>query len=379
MKRLLIVLGLLSCSESSGTATPEDGAPVETAAVRLELVATGLDSPVFLTAPANDPRLFVVEQEGRIRLIRDGRLQGPPFLDITDRVGSGGERGLLSVAFHPDYATNGFLYVNYTDRSGDTRIERYHAAPSSDAADPASGKLLLTIDQPYSNHNGGLVMFGPDRMLYIGMGDGGSGGDPQGFGQNPTARLGKILRIDVDRGDPYAIPANNPYATTGGAREIWAIGVRNPWRFSFDGPTGLFIMADVGQNEWEEIHAAPASTPGINYGWNIMEGTHCFRSSGCSRTGLNVPIHEYNHSDGCSITGGYVYRGPAMPSLAGTYFYSDYCQGWLKSFRIADGRATGHQTWDVAKIGSVSSFGLDSAGELYMLSANGGIYRLAPS
>jgi glucose/arabinose dehydrogenase len=376
VKKAWILLGLLSCAD---TREVDTAAAPPVAGIRLESVATGLSSPLFLTAPAGDARSFVVEQVGRIRVIRNGQLVAAPFLDIHDRISAGGERGLLSVAFHPNYATNGYFYVNYTDRGGDTRIERYHAAPTADAAEPASAKLILTVKQPYSNHNGGLNMFGPDGMLYIGMGDGGSGGDPQGNGQNRNALLGKILRIDVDRGDPYSVPSSNPFANGGGAPEAWAVGMRNPWRFSFDPTAGLLIIADVGQGEWEEINAVPARTAGLNYGWNIMEGTHCYRSIACSKSGLTQPVHEYSHSDGCSITGGYVYRGRRIPQLAGTYFYADYCQGWIRSLKIVDGKATAHQKWDVPSVGSILSFGQDSAGELYVLSANGTVYRIAPA
>jgi glucose/arabinose dehydrogenase len=376
VKKAWILLGLLSCAD---TREVDTAAAPPVAGIRLESVATGLSSPLFLTAPAGDARSFVVEQVGRIRVIRNGQLVAAPFLDIHDRISAGGERGLLSVAFHPNYATNGYFYVNYTDRGGDTRIERYHAAPTADVAEPASAKLILTVKQPYSNHNGGLNMFGPDGMLYIGMGDGGSGGDPQGNGQNRNALLGKILRIDVDRGDPYSVPSSNPFANGGGAPEAWAVGMRNPWRFSFDPTAGLLIIADVGQGEWEEINAVPARTAGLNYGWNIMEGTHCYRSIACSKSGLTQPVHEYSHSDGCSITGGYVYRGRRIPQLAGTYFYADYCQGWIRSLKIVDGKATAHQKWDVPSVGSILSFGQDSAGELYVLSANGTVYRIAPA
>jgi glucose/arabinose dehydrogenase len=378
MKKLLLLAGLLSCSDAADTgaapAVTEDAA-----GIRLVEVASGLSSPVFLTAPSGDARNFIVEQTGRIRILKNGAVLTTPFLDIHDRVTAGGEQGLLSVAFHPDYATNGYFYVDYTDRNGDTRIERYHVGSNPDIADPASAKLLLQIDQPYANHNGGLVMFGPDRMLYIGMGDGGSGGDPQGNGQNRNALLGKILRIDVDRGDPYAIPSNNPYATAGGAKEVWATGMRNPWRFSFDATAGLLIIADVGQNAWEEIDAAPVASAGLNYGWNTMEGTHCYRTAVCSRGGLTLPILEYSHSDGCSITGGYVYRGRAMPSLAGTYFYADYCQGWIRSIRITNGQAANPTRWTIPSIGSITSFGLDSTGELYVLTSGGKVYRMAAS
>jgi glucose/arabinose dehydrogenase len=366
---LVLALALTACRDTP--TEPIDEAPLP-AALRLAEVGRGLEAPVYVTN-AGDDRLFVVEQVGRIRIVRNGVLEATPFLDLTGIVTAGGERGLLSVAFHPDYATNGFLYVNYTDSAGDTQITRYHA--TGDVAEPGSAKPILHIDQPFSNHNGGLLLFGPDGLLYVGMGDGGSGGDPQGHGQNPNTLLGAMLRLDVDHGDPYAIPAGNPFAAGGGAAEVWATGLRNPWRFSIDAPTNTLIIADVGQGEWEEITAVPLSSAGVNYGWNIMEGKHCFATTPCTSTGLTQPVHEYSHDDGCSVTGGYVYRGTVIPGLAGTYFYSDYCGGWLRSFRLVSGQATEHHEWDVADVGNITSFGVDSAGELYVTAA-GKVYRI---
>jgi glucose/arabinose dehydrogenase len=351
----------------------------------LTQVAGGLDNPLYLTAPVGDRRLFVVEQPGRIRIVKDGRLLPAPFLDITDRVGSGGERGLLSVAFHPQYRTNGRFYVNYTDRHGDTRIERYTARPDADSADPSSAALVLGVEQPFANHNGGLVMFGPDGMLYVGMGDGGSAGDPFGNGQKRSTLLGKLLRLDVDRGAPYAVPPGNAFDRRGergdrGDRgEIWALGLRNPWRFAFDRTAGLLYIADVGQNRWEEVDVAPATQAGLNYGWRTTEGAHCFLIPVCLRSGLVAPVLEYDHSQGCSITGGYVYRGSRIPAIAGHYFYSDYCNGWLRSFRYVNGAATDRRSWNVPGVGAVLSFGEDAAGELYILSGNGSVYRLDPA
>jgi glucose/arabinose dehydrogenase len=369
-------LVLFGCTESPGS--PADPPPV--AGVKLEEVASGLQSPVYLTAPAGDARIFVVEQPGRIRVIEDGRLLPDAFLDLTDRVKYGGEQGLLSVAFHPDYARNGYLYVDYTDGNGSTRIERYRVSGADrNRADPASVKRLLTIEQPYANHNGGLVVFGPDGKLYIGMGDGGSGGDPQGNGQNPNVLLGKILRIDVDQGEPYGIPAGNPYAKGGGRGEIWSIGMRNPWRFSFDRASGLLYVADVGQSSWEEVDVVPASQGGLNYGWRVAEGSHCFGAGSCDRGGTVAPALEYSHSDGCSVTGGYVYRGRSLPALVGHYFYADYCRGWIRSFRYDEGKAEERRDWELGSIGQILSFGEDSAGELYLLSGGGRVYRFAPA
>jgi glucose/arabinose dehydrogenase len=347
--------------------------------VRLEQVGDRFRSPVFITSPPGDSRLFVVEQAGRIRVLKEGRVLDQPFLDISARVRSGGEQGLLSMAFHPDYGTNRWFYVNFTDRNGDTHVERFTASTNPDVADLGSMLLVLKIDQPYSNHNGGLVMFGPDGMLYIGMGDGGSGGDPQGNGQNPRALLGKMLRINVSRGEPYTVPAGNPFANEQrGAPEVWATGMRNPWRFSFDRSANLLYIGDVGQNREEEINVAPANRAGINYGWNIMEGSSCFRSSRCDRDRLHVPAVSISQSDGaCSVIGGYVYRGRRVPEITGHYFYSDYCGGWLRSFRYQNGAAADRRTWKIQEIGNVVSFGEDSAGELYIVAENGRIFRFA--
>ncbi len=370
----LTVLSVLAC----GSGQPPLSGSGNPGGTHLEVAVSGLDSPVYLGAPAADGRLFIVEQAGRIRVVRNGSLQDQPFLDIRAKVKSGGEQGLLSVAFHPQFAQNGFLFVNYTDVNGDTRVERYQATAGSDVANANSAKLILTVDQPYSNHNGGLVLFGPDGMLYIGMGDGGSGGDPHANAQNPTALLGKLLRINVDAGDPYAVPADNPYAGQAGYRgEIWASGLRNPWRFAFDRAAQLLYVADVGQNRWEEIDIVAADRKGVNYGWNVMEGNHCYLATTCSATGLVTPALEYGHDAGCSVTGGFVYRGAAVPDLRGTYFYADYCKGWVRSFKYVKGAVTEQRTWDFGDIGNVLSFGEDAAGELYILSSNGKAYRLA--
>jgi glucose/arabinose dehydrogenase len=375
VRTLIPLLLLAACS------SPDPGDPGETpghANLRLQQVASGLQSPVYLTAPAADARLFVVEQPGRIRIVENGQLLPAPFLDITANVSSGGERGLLSVAFHPRYAQNGFLYVNYTDEGGNTRIERYRVSGDRNRADPASASPVLHVRQPYSNHNGGLVAFGPDGMLYIGMGDGGGGGDPQKAGQDPLQLLGKLLRIDVDAAQPYGTPADNPYAgRSGGRAEIWATGLRNPWRFSWDRTANLLYLADVGQNRLEEVNVVPASQAGVNYGWVVMEGSDCFEPrSGCQRTGLALPVLEYTHDDGCSITGGFVYRGQAIPALRGHYLYADYCQGWVRSFRYANGQAADKRSYALENVGNISSFGEDSRGELYVISHRGTVHRI---
>jgi glucose/arabinose dehydrogenase len=375
LRSLLWIAAIVACSSDSGTGpSPLPG----NFTIQLIEVASGLSSPLYLTSPPNDSRLFVVEQAGRIRIIKNGQVLAQPFLDIVSRVSSGGERGLLSVAFHPSYAANGFFYVNFTDLAGNTRVERFNVSSNPDVGDASSSKLILGVTQPFANHNGGLNLFGPDGMLYIGLGDGGSGGDPQGNGQRTNTLLGKILRIDVDNGDPYSIPSGNPFANQSGARpEIWAYGLRNPWRFSFDRTAGLLFVADVGQGSLEEIDVVPTTRAGVNYGWNIMEGSSCFGSGSCSTAGLEPPVIEYNHSGGaCSVTGGYAYRGSAIPELAGHYFYSDYCAGFLRSFLYSNGAATDQRTWDVGTIGSVTSFGEDAAGEMYIVVQQGRVYRI---
>lgn len=372
-------VGLALVMAACGTAGPTNGdggsTPVDAIA---EVVATGLAAPVHLAALPDDDRLFVVEQAGRIRVIQGGQVLERPFLDIRDRVRSGGERGLLSIAFHPDYASNGRFFVDYTDAADSTRIEEYTVTADPNVGDPTSGRTLLTVQQPYGNHNGGLIAFGPAGHLWIGMGDGGSGGDPLGNGQNPATLLGAMLRIDVDGGEPYGIPSDNPFVDgDGGAPEVWSYGLRNPWRYSFDG--GHVYIADVGQNQWEEVNVARTDEPGLNYGWAIMEGSHCYQAGSCSETGLTRPVHEYSHDAGCSITGGHVYRGSGLPDLEGHYFYGDYCRGWVRSFRYDDGQATDHRSYDLGDLGSILSFGRDAAGELYILTGSGTVYRLAPN
>jgi len=380
---VLATAALPSCSDGGAATPPADsGTTGATAPVTLAAreVLSGLDAPLFLTSLPNDPRLFVLEQPGRIRVVKNGQLLPTPFLDLVGKISSGGERGLLGLAFHPRYAQNGLFFVDYTDPNGDTRVVRYRASADPDRADPASATVVLSIAQPYANHNGGMLAFGPDGMLYVGMGDGGSGGDPQGNGQNLGTPLGKLLRIDVDNatgGAAYAIPRDNPFVGRAGARgEIWALGLRNPWRFAFDPASSRLYIADVGQDRLEEVDVAGASEAGVNYGWNRMEANDCYNASSCDRSGLRIPVDQYAHGPGCSITGGYVYRG-AIAALRGVYFYSDYCAGFLKSFRLAaDGTVSELRTWDVGALGNVTSFGVDGAGELYVVSQNGKVYKL---
>ncbi|KPK05677.1 MAG: hypothetical protein AMJ56_15545 [Anaerolineae bacterium SG8_19] len=372
--------------EPSPTSTPPPAQPaappLESLALNLTPIATGLDRLTYLThAGDGSGRLFVVEQRGRIRIIQNGAVNPTPFLDIAGLIEINGlEQGLLGLAFHPDYANNGFFFVDYTNDQGHTVIARYQVSDNPDVADPNRGKILLTIEQPYPNHNGGQLVFGPDGYLYVGMGDGGSANDPHNNGQNLGTLLGKILRLEVDQGDPYGVPENNPFVNRADARpEIWSYGWRNPWRFSFDAATGDMYIADVGQNQYEEVSVELAGAPGgQNYGWRLLEGFHCFDPPNCEPDSLGtvLPVTEYDHNQGCSVTGGYVYRGTRFPALTGLYLYSDYCSGKIWGLRREnDG------SWSQAELLQsgmpVSSFGQDEAGELYLLNHKGEIIQIA--
>lgn len=388
--------GLLAVVLILGGRARPDAGPLQAHSVFLPLVALDLGLPtVALTdrvdgfsrpvhiAGAGDGsnRLFVVEQGGRIRISDHGVVLPTPFLDIRDRISCCGERGLLSVAFPPGYAAKGYFYVDYTDLNGNTVVARYHVSADPNVADPSSEQIVLAIAQPYPNHNGGQLAFSPrDGYLYIGMGDGGSGGDPENRAQNPQELLGKILRIDVESGVvPYAVPATNPYVSNPAYRpEIWALGVRNPWRFSFDRLTADLTIGDVGQNQYEEVDFQPAASPGgENYGWRIMEGDQCYGAPACDETGLTLPAATYDHSLGCSITGGVVYRGAQHGTLGGVYLYADFCSGRIWGLR-RNGSA-----WSQGLLGQVSiritSFGEDEGGEVYVTDYdNGRIYRVVP-
>lgn len=348
-------------------------------------VFQGLTVPVFVTGAGDGSgRLFIVQQSGEILVARDGSLQVEPFLDISDRTSlprSGnnyGERGLLGLAFHPQFEQNGFFYVNYTDRNGDTNISRFQVRSENiDLADPSSEKRLLFVQQPYPNHNGGMLEFGPDGFLYIGLGDGGSGGDPDGNAQSNETLLGKILRIDVDGGDPYGIPADNPFANGGGLPEISANGLRNPWRFAFDRLTEDLYVADVGQNQWEEVSFLPAGSSGVsNFGWDYFEASHTFEGQPPEGVDFVPSVAEYDHSQGCSITGGYVYRGMNLQDWQGVYLYGDYCSGLVGGLlRSPDGTWQNQILFQTGM--NITSFGLDEAGEIYLTDfTTGAVYRL---
>jgi glucose/arabinose dehydrogenase len=392
---LLLALGAAACS--SGGDSPPGAAPAATPTtapasserspsqtsraadlsrvhVRLDQVAS-VSAPVGMATRKGDPAIYVIEQSGRVRALRDGKLDPTPVLDVSSLVASGGERGLLGIAFSPD---GSYLYLDYTDVDGNTHVAEL--AMRGARPDRASRRNLLTVEQPFPNHNGGQLAFGPDGYLYIALGDGGSAGDPFGNGQSLGALLGKILRISPrpSGGRPYGIPRDNPFVGRSGARpEVWDYGLRNPWRFSFDPATGDLWIADVGQGEWEEIDSEPAGRGGRNYGWDRLEGSH--RYQGDAPPGAVQPVIEYSHQDGgCTVIGGSVYRGKAIPGLAGAYLYGDYCAGWIRAAPVSDGRAGDSRDLGV-KVRSLTSFGVDQRGELYALSQDGAVYRIVPA
>ncbi len=371
--------------EPSFTPTAVAGGVADPATILVELqsIVGGLDTPVGIAnAGDGSGRLFIVEKVGRIRVVQGVALAPMPFLDITGRVRSqGSEQGLLGLAFHPRYVENGFFFVNYTDGQGDTVVSRFSVSGDAARADPGSEVVLLTLDQPAGNHNGGHLAFGPDGYLYIGTGDGGGAGDQYGNGQNGRTLLGAMMRLDVDRGQPYGVPEDNPFVGNPNVRdEIWATGLRNPWRYSFDRLTGDLYIADVGQNMYEEVNVQRAGDPGgQNYGWPIMEGLHCFPADRpCDRNGLTLPVREYDHTKGCSVTGGYVYRGQESPLLAGIYLFGDYCSGRIWGLAPY---GDGADSWRVARVAQadvrLSAFGEDETGELYLVDmARGQLFKI---
>lgn len=394
-----LTLLLASCGGSSGTSGGTTGTPDSGSGLRLEQLNVGLDFPLFLTwTPLpGDTRLFVVEKGGKIKIVdrATGNLIGT-FLDISNLVSTGSEQGLLGLAFDPLYATNRRFYVSYTDRNGNGNsvIARYLVnATNANLAVPTADLIILTVAQPFANHNGGMIAFGPaDNLLYIGLGDGGDANDPGNRAQDTNVLLGKLLRIDVNSDDfpldpllNYGIPTGNPLVGQVGTRqEIWSFGLRNPWRFSFDRQTRDLYVADVGQGAKEEVNAstfASGAGKGLNYGWKIMEGTICRPpTGGCNMTGLTLPVIEYDHPTGCSITGGYVYRGTAIPALQGTYFYGDFCARFVHSFKLVNGMATEQTSWPALNPGgNITSFGEDEAGELYIMTSGGGLFRIVPN
>ncbi len=366
----------------TGSATASAGASAaptsdEPPPLGLETVAEGLSAPIGVaSAPAG--WLLVNEQAGHVIGVHPERGDRATTLDIRDRVLGGGELGLLGLVLHPDWPEDGRAFVHYSDRDGNTVLSEFSGGQEGDAApilDPASEVMLLNVEQPFANHNGGQLAFGPDGFLWFGLGDGGSGGDPLGNGQNPSTLLGSILRMDVAEAGGYAIPDDNPFADgSDGSPEVYLTGLRNPWRFSFDPETDALWIADVGQNAYEEINRIdPEADAGANLGWNIMEASHCFADAACSSDGLILPVAEYGRDQGCSVTGGHVYRGSAVEGLAGWYLFSDYCEGHLFGVHSeTDGsdlvpRILGETS------GSISSFGTDGAGDLYVTDIGGGL------
>ncbi|MDX1599958.1 MAG: PQQ-dependent sugar dehydrogenase [Anaerolineales bacterium] len=364
--------------DESPTPAPVTSLPDPETAVWTQ-VAAGLTQPLGLEH-AGDDRLFVLEQPGVVRIVRDGQVMDTPFLDIRDRVvDSANEQGLLGLAFHPNYPQPGTIFINYTGQGGNTFISRFEVSDDPERVDPNSERVLLRITQPFANHNGGGMVFGPDGYLYISTGDGGAAGDPQGNAQSLDTLLGKLLRIDVDAGEFYAIPPDNPFVDRNDARhEIWDYGLRNPWRFTFDPATGDLYIADVGQNAWEEINFEPADSPGgRNYGWDYREGAHPFEGD---PGGLDLvdPVAEYSREFGCSVTGGPVVRSPSLPRWNGVYLYGDFCSGIIWGLlRSPDGSWLNQQLYSTDF--NLTSFGVDAAGEVYALDRGGGVYRLTPS
>ena len=376
---LLASAWLIAAACTSGASSTAENSALAAASldgvkVRLIRVAT-VEQPVALAVRVGDPVLYIAEKTGRVVAIRDGHVDPQPVLDLSHDVSVGGEQGLLGLAFSPD---GQYLYVNFTDVNGDTQIQEFTMGES--VADPSSRRSVLSVDQPYSNHNGGNLVFGPDGYLYVGLGDGGSGGDPHGNAQSLSTMLGKMLRISPrPSGDaPYSVPPDNPFVGQAGARpEIWAYGLRNPWRYSFDRTTGDLWIGDVGQSAWEEVDLQPATSTGAeNYGWNLVEGSHPY--AGDAPSGSTPPVYEYSHDKGgCVVTGGYAYRGSVIPDLDGAYVFADFCLGQLEAMRVQDGHVVEHAQLGPAAQ-AVSSFGEDAAGELYVLSLGGSVYRIAP-
>lgn len=376
------VAGTDSTSPTATTApanTDPSGGDIDAVQIRLEQLATGIAFPVFAGSVPGDDRIFVLERQGRVVVIDGSGLRSEPFLDLTDRVGSGGiENGLLGMAFHPDYASNGRMFLYYTDAELDSRLSEFSTSGvDAVVGDRSTESILFEVDQEGIRHRAGMLQFGPDGFLWVALGDGGLGDDSS---QNLSSLQGNLLRIDVDSGDPYAIPAANPFQDNPTARdEIWAYGLRNPWRYSIDLETRLVYIGDVGQANWEEINVASIDDPGLNFGWPNFEASDCYQpSNGCDMTGWEEPTLKYNHEAGCSVTGGYVYRGTALPELVGHYFYADWCTGMIRSFKYVDGQVTDERDWTsmLAGAGQVASFGLDGDGEMLVVDSNGTIYRI---
>lgn len=347
--------------------------------VRAVEVATGFERPSFAIAPWGDDRLFVLEQGGIVSIITDGQVLEEPFLDLTGEVGSGGlEQGLLGLAFHPAFPDDDRFFVYFTDRNGNSNLASYRVSTDPNVADPSSAAPILFVEQPATNHNGGMIQFGLDGYLYLGLGDGGGANDTFGNGQRIDTLLGTVLRLDIDAAAPFRVPPSNPFVEADGADQVWLYGLRNPWRFDIDPVTGLMYIADVGQAEWEEISVVDPTGGGGNLGWPILEGVECLEAETCDGDDTVLPVVVYSHAEGCSVTGGFVYRGAAIPELTGHYFYSDWCTGFVRSFAFGDGGVSSESDWstDVGDLGRISSFGRDGAGELYLVGTQGSIWRI---
>jgi glucose/arabinose dehydrogenase len=358
-----------------------NGPPGEVPPLVAELVRGGFSHPLFVTAPSGDQtRLFVVERTGQIRIIKNGVLLAAPFLDITNKVNTGPEQGILGMALAPDYATSRMFMLHYVDPNLNVMLSRFHAPSATAVVADTTEQPLLSVPQPIGDHNGGMVAFGSDGYLYASIGDGGCCGDPNGHGQDRTELLGSILRLDVSGNGPYQIPPTNPWATHATFRhELWNYGLRNPWRFSFDRSTGDLYIGDVGDGSREEVDVVSHnSAGGENFGWRITEGLQCFNGGQCSTTGITMPVLDYGHGEGCAVMGGYVYRGAAIPALRGTYFYADFCAGWVRSFRWVGGAATEQREYPgmLPSGEQPNSFGEDAAGEIYITTENGRLYRV---
>ncbi|MEX2655438.1 MAG: PQQ-dependent sugar dehydrogenase [Acidimicrobiia bacterium] len=366
---------------TTSTTTPETTTTTEALSpllgLAIELVTDALSQPVLLLAPVDSDRRFVVERVGSVwELGEDGTPLSDPYLDLRDRVNAGGiEQGLLGMAFHPDFSDNGRLFAYYYHGADTTRLVEFQADPGAGRVDASTEQVMMTFAQPTVRHNGGMLEFGPDGMLYLSLGEGGAAST---HSQDPNTHLSSILRLDVDNGEPYTIPFDNPFVGGGGAPEVWAYGLRNPWRFAIDALGGDIYIADVGHERFEEINVVSLGESGVNFGWIRMEASACFQR-GCDAEAedLTLPVHEYSHDEGCSVTGGRVYRGEAIPELIGTYFYSDWCGGWLRSFRWDGASAIDHAEW-LTDLGQVNSFGLDSSGELYILTWEGEVGKIVP-
>lgn len=389
---LLVLVGILAaaCGPIEVVDPVDPMGPIETVdpvahplrGLSLAPIAEGLEEPTALASPPGDERLFVLEKAGRVRIIAGGALLDAPALDLTEVIDTRGERGLTGIAFHPEFRDNRKVYLLYETVAGASRLVEYRVSVyNRNRLDPDSDRLVLEERQQDFFHQGGGLEFGPDGYLWVTFGDDGAIGDPNENGQNPNTLDGSVLRIDVDSAEPYAIPPDNPFADgADGAPEVWAFGLRNPWRIAVDGPSGSVYLADVGQFTWEEINVVGLDEPGRDFGWSILEGESCYEATECETAGLTAPALVYDHDEGCAVIGGPVYRGHAIPELAGQFFYSDHCGGWMRSIEFERGEVAATHDWtaDLGSVASVTSFGTDAFGEMYVTLLEGNVYRIDP-